>query len=163
MHFGAVVSVRIDTTTFNEGIPMIIKKPGQGALIVSLMWLASACGVRTNTRDLNPAVTRAPTCEDAIDTYTSRGQVPHDYYELAWISAEGNSVYTSEGKIASQVRKKAAEVGANAVIVNDFKESGATAKVVGAALGSTSADTKVSALAIYMPDEAARVTLKCGG
>jgi hypothetical protein len=88
--------------------------------------------------------------------------VPHDYYELAWISAEGNSVYTSEGKIAAQVRKKAAEVGANAVIVNDFKESGATAKVVGAALGSSSADTKVSALAIYMPAEADRVTLKCG-
>lgn len=153
----------MDTTTLNEGVPMINKKLGWAAPIVTLVLLTSACGVRTNTRDLNPAESRSPTCEDAIDTYTSRGQVPHDYYELAWISAEGNSVYTSEGKIASQVRKKAAEVGANAVIVNDFKESGATAKVVGAALGSTSADTKVSALAIYMPAEAGRVTLKCGG
>ena len=157
-----VVSIGRDPTTLNEGIPMIMKKLGWATPVVTLMLLTSACGVRTNTRDLNPAVTRSPTCEDAIDTYTSRGQVPHDYYELAWISAEGNSVYTSEGKIASQVRKKAADVGANAVIVNDFKESGATAKVVGAALGSTSADTKVSALAIYMPAEAERVTLKCG-
>jgi hypothetical protein len=162
LHFDALVSIGTDTTTLNEGIPMIRKKLGWAAPVVALVLLTSACGVRTNTRDLNPAITRAPTCEDAIDTYTSRSQVPHDYYELAWISAEGNSVYTSEGKIASQVRKKAAEVGANAVIVNDFKESGATAKVVGAALGSTSADTKVSALAIYMPAEADRVTLKCG-
>ena len=122
----------------------------------------SACGVRTQTTDINPSLTRAPTCDEAVDTYTSRSQVPHDYQELAWISAEGNSVYASDGKIVEQIRKKAADVGANAVIVNDFKESGATTKVIGAALGANSADTKVSALAIYMPAEAGRVTLKCG-
>ncbi|HZK78291.1 MAG TPA: hypothetical protein VFC35_05235 [Gemmatimonadaceae bacterium] len=122
----------------------------------------SACGVRTHTTDINPAMSRAATCDEAVDTYTSRAQVPHDYYELAWISAEGNSVYASDGKIAEQVRKKAADAGANAIIVNDFKEAGATTKVIGAALGANSADTKVSALAIYMPAEAGRVTLKCG-
>ena len=123
---------------------------------------ASGCGVRTKTTDLNPMMSRAATCDEAVDTYTSRSQVPHDYYEVAWISAEGNSVYTSDGKIASQVRKKAADAGANAIIVNDFKESEAKAKVLGAALGSNSADAKVSALAIYIPSEADRVTLKCG-
>ena len=130
--------------------------------LISGAILISACGVRTQTTDLNPAVTRAATCDEAVDTYTSRAQVPHDYYEVAWISAEGNSVYTSDGKITAQIRKKAAEAGANAIIVNDFKESGATAKVIGAALGSTSADAKVSALAVYMPAESGRVTLKCG-
>jgi hypothetical protein len=122
----------------------------------------SACGVRTTTTDVSPNISRAPTCDEAIDTYTSRAQVPHDYYELAWISAEGNSVYTSEGKIADQIRKKAAQVGANAIIVNDFQETGNTSKVIGAALGGNTADTKTSALAIYMPAEANRVTLKCG-
>lgn len=122
---------------------------------------ASACGVRTKTTDVSP-VTRAATCDEAVDFYTSRAAVPNDYYELAWISAEGNSVYTSEGKIVDQIKRKAADVGANAIIVNDFATTGATAKVVGAALGSTSADTKTSALAIYMPAEASRVTLKCG-
>jgi hypothetical protein len=122
----------------------------------------SACGVRTHTTDVSPNISRAATCDEAVDMYTSRASVPHDYYELAWISAEGNSVYASDGKITAQVKKKAAEVGANAIIVNDFKEAGATAKVVGAALGANSADTKVSALAIYMPAEADRVTLKCG-
>jgi hypothetical protein len=122
----------------------------------------SACGVRTHTTDVSPSVSRAPTCDEAVDTYTSRAAVPHDYYELAWISAEGNSVYTSDGKITAQIRKKAADVGANAIIVNDFTASNGTAKVVGAALGSSSADSKVSALAIYMPAEADRVTLKCG-
>jgi len=122
---------------------------------------ASACGVRTKTTDLSP-ITRAATCDEAVDVYTSRGAVPHDYFELAWISAEGNSVYTSEGKIVDQIRKKAAEVGANAIIVNDFSTTGSTIKVMGAAVGGNTADTKTSALAIYMPAEAPRVTLKCG-
>lgn len=123
---------------------------------------ASGCGVRTHTTDVSPTINRAPTCDEAVDLYTSRSAVPHDYYELAWISAEGNSVYTSDGKITDQVKKKAAEAGANAIIVNDFKTTGSNAKVIGAALGSNSADAKVTALAIYMPAEADRVTLKCG-
>ena len=130
-------------------------------LILSALTMLG-CGVRTQTTDISPGLSRAATCDEAVDVYTSRAQVPSDYYELAWISAEGNSVYTSDGKITAQVKRKAADVGANAIIVNDFKESGATAKVVGAALGSSSADSKVSALAVYMPAEAGRVTLKCG-
>ncbi len=130
--------------------------------LVSLALLASACGVRTQTVDVSPGMTRAATCDEAVDVYTSRAMVPHDYYELAWISGEGNSVYASEGKITDQIRKKAADVGANAIIVNDFQQTGATTKVIGAALGSNSADAKVSALAVYMPAEAGRVTLKCG-
>jgi len=140
---------------------MIETKKGWAVPLVIVTLLASACGVRTKTTDVSP-VTRAATCDEAVDVYTSRGSVPNDYYELAWISAEGNSVYTSDGKILSQVRKKAADVGANAIIVNDFTTTGSNAKVVGAALGSASADTKTSALAIYMPAEASRVTLKCG-
>lgn len=129
--------------------------------MVPTLILASACGVRTHTTQVSQ-VTRAATCDEAIDVYTSRSAVPHDYYEVAWISAEGNSVYTSDNKIVDQIRKKAADAGANAIIVNDFATTGATTKVIGAALGSSSADTKTSALAIYMPDEASRVTLKCG-
>lgn len=122
----------------------------------------SACGVRTHTTDISPAGVRAATCDEAIDVYTSRGAVPHDYYELAWITGEGNSVYTGDNKITDQIKKKAADVGANAIIVNDFQTTGATTKVIGAALGSNSADAKVSALAVYMPAEADRVRLKCG-
>lgn len=141
----------MNTATRRLGFPLL-------AGVVAL----SACGVRTKTTDLNPAMSRTPTCDEAIDTYVSRGQVPSDYYEVAWIAGEGNSVYTSDGKIVAQVKKKAAEAGANAIIVNDFKESGSNAKVIGAALGANSADAKVSALAIYLPAEANRVTLKCG-
>jgi hypothetical protein len=123
---------------------------------------ASACGVKKTTTAINPAFSRAPTCDEAIVTYASRADVPHDYYEVAWVQAEGSSVYTTDNKLRSEVLKAAAKAGANAGIVNPAQESNTTAKVLGEALGMNSATTKVSALAIYMPSDAARVTQVCG-
>ena len=123
---------------------------------------ASACGVKKTTTAINPAFSRAPTCDEAIVVYNSRADVPHDYYEVAWVQAEGSSVYTTDNKLRSEVIKGAAKAGANAVIVNPVQESNATAKVLGEAIGMSSATSKVSALAIYMPSDAGRVTQVCG-
>lgn len=130
--------------------------------LITAALATSACGVRTTTTDVSPTLSRAATCDEAIEIYKSRAEVPYDYYELTWINAEGNSVWTTDGQIVAQIKKKAAENGANGVIVNDFTQSSATTKVIGAAVGSSSADAKTSALAIYMPGDAQRVTLKCG-
>jgi len=124
--------------------------------------VASGCGVKKTTETVNPAYSRAPTCDDAIVTYSSRAGVPTDYYEVAWIGAQGSSVYTTDGKLTSEIIKGAAKAGANAVIINPEKEATSTVKVLGEALGTKSATTKVSALAIYIPADAGRVTLKCG-
>ena len=123
---------------------------------------ASACGVKKTTTAINPAFSRAPTCDEAIVVYKSRADVPHDYYEVAWVQAEGSSVYTTDNKLRSEVIKGAAKAGANAVIVNPVQESNATAKVLGEAIGLNSSTSKVSALAIYMPSDAQRVTQVCG-
>ncbi|MEO7502424.1 MAG: hypothetical protein ABIW94_07280, partial [Gemmatimonadaceae bacterium] len=84
-----------------------------GVPLVIAVLAASACGVRTTTTDVSPSLSRAPTCDEAVDVYKSRALVPYDYYELAWINAEGNSVWTSDGQITAQIKKKAAENGAN--------------------------------------------------
>ncbi len=123
---------------------------------------ASACGVKKTTTAINPSLSRAPTCDEAIVVYASRSQVPHDYYEVAWIQAEGNSVYTTDNKLRTEVIKGAAKAGANAVIVNPVKEANATAKVLGEAIGLSTSTAKVSALAIYIPSDAGRVTQMCG-
>jgi hypothetical protein len=122
----------------------------------------SACGVRKTTTRLNPSYSRAPTCEEAIEVFNRRKDVPHDYYELAFIRASGNSVYTTEGKLEEQIRIGAAKVGANAVIINPSEETSSPVKVLGAALGANTASQKVSALAIYMPADAGRVRAQCG-
>jgi hypothetical protein len=134
-----------------------------GRIAASTLLIATvACGVRTVTTDVNPRFSRGATCDEAVVVYASRNEVPYDYYELAFISAEANSVYTSDGQIAKQIRKKAAEVGANAVIGNPVQESKATVKVLGEAIGAQSATKKATALAIYMPTDSARVMSTCG-
>src|SRR5687768_5464426 len=113
--------------TLFSGIPIMSRKEFALTLpLLSAAILASGCGVRTQTTELNPNLVRSPTCDEAVDTYTSRAQVSNDYYEVAWISAEGNSVYTSDGKIMAQVRKKAAEFGSNPISVNEFIDADST-------------------------------------
>ena len=122
----------------------------------------SGCGVRTTTTMVNPAYSRAPTCAAGVTVYDNRSQVPSDYYELAWIQAEGNSVYTTNNQLQQSIINNAAKVGANAVIANPVQQSNATAKVVGAAIGANTSTAKASALAIYILADSSRVMTACG-
>lgn len=133
------------------------------AVTVALALLAaSACGVKKKTTDISPSISRAATCENAIATYSSRADVPSDYYELAYVEAQGNSVYTTDNKLQENIRNAAAKVGATAVIVNPVGESKTGVKRLGEALGTKSATEKASALAIYQPSERDRVVATCG-
>jgi hypothetical protein len=142
---------------------MIATNTIKGITLACVLAVGSACaGVRKKTVDINPSMSRAPTCAAAIAVYNSRADVPYDYYELAWIEASGNSVWTTDNQLQQQIRNGAAKVGANAVIVNPVTQSKSTVKVLGEVVGTKSATAKASALAIYMPRDAARVRAACG-
>lgn len=132
------------------------------ALGAALAVSAACAGVKKTTTDINPAMERAPTCAAAIAVFNSRAEVPYDYYELAWIEASGNSVWTTDNQLQTQIRNGAAKVGANAVIINPVEQSKSGVKVLGEAIGAKSATQKASALAIYMPRDAGRVRTACG-
>lgn len=133
------------------------------ATLALALAIGSACaGVRKKTTDVNPNVNRAPTCAAAIAVYNSRADVPYDYYELAWIEAQGNSVWTTDNQLQQQIRNGAAKVGANAVIVNPVEQNKSAVKVLGEVIGTKSATQKASALAIWMPGDRARVRTACG-
>jgi hypothetical protein len=136
----------------------------KGITLACALAVGTACaGVKKTTTDINPSMNRAPTCAQAIAVYNSRADVPYDYYELAWIEAEGNSVWTTDNQLQTQIRNGAAKVGANAVVINPVTQSKSTVKVLGEAVGTKSATQKASALAIYMPGDAGRVRTACGG
>ena len=120
-----------------------------------------ACAARAHVVARNPAITLAPTCSDAVAAYGSRDKVPYDYYEVALITGEGNSVYTGNGDVLKSVRKQAASVGANGVVIDSLRASHATVKVLGAAVGGNDAERKASAVAIWMPSDTARVREAC--
>jgi hypothetical protein len=134
----------------------------KGLALACALAVGTACGVKKTTTDISPAMARAPTCAAAIAVYNSRTDVPFDYHELAWIEAEGNSVWTTDNQLQTQIRNGAAKVGANAVIINPVQQSTSTVKVIGEAIGAKSATARATALAIYMPGDAARVRTACG-
>ncbi|HLA14752.1 MAG TPA: hypothetical protein VJZ25_06990 [Gemmatimonadaceae bacterium] len=142
---------------------MIRTNTFKGITLACALAVTAACtGVRKTTTDVNPSISRSPTCAAAIAVYNSRAEVPYDYYELAWVEAEGNSVWTTDNQLQTQIRNGAAKVGANAVIINPIEQSKSTIKILGEAIGTRSATQKASALAIYMPADQPRVTTACG-
>ena len=132
-------------------------------LAVLAAGLLLACGTRAHVTARNPALTLAPTCAEAVPVYSDRDQVPYDYYEVALITAEGNSVYTGNGDLLKAVRNEAAGVGANGVVLDALGASHATVKVWGAAVGANDAERKAHAIAIWMPSDTARVREACTG
>ena len=130
--------------------------------LMALVFLAG-CGARTRIVATNPALALAPTCADAVPVYPGNEHVPYDYYEVALITAEGNSVYNGNGDLLKAIRNKAAGVGANGVIVDALKATHATVRIIGAAVGASDADRKGRAVAIWMPSDTARVREACAG
>ncbi|HVS61121.1 MAG TPA: hypothetical protein VHE82_10560 [Gemmatimonadaceae bacterium] len=139
-------------------------RAGRLARIVSCFALLApltACGAHSRIVETNPALSLSPTCADVVPVYPDREHVPYDYYEVALITARGNSVYNGNGDLLKAIRSKAAGVGANGVVINSLGATHATVKVIGAAVGSNDADRKGRAIAIWMPSDTARVREAC--
>jgi hypothetical protein len=92
--------------------------------------------------------------------FTSPEKVPTVYQEVALLNSTGNTSFTSEAGMMKSQRKKAAEVGANGIILSGINEPGAGAKVFGALVG-VGAERKGKAVAIYIPADTARVRKAC--
>jgi hypothetical protein len=127
----------------------------------TLLATLTACGAHSRIVATNPALSLSPTCPDAVPVYPDREHVPYDYYEVALITARGNSVYNGNGDLLKAIRSKAAGIGANGVVINSLGATHATVKVIGAAVGSNDADRKGRATAIWMPSDTARVREAC--
>jgi hypothetical protein len=123
----------------------------------------TACGARARVVATNPGLALAPTCSNAVRVFPDTEHVPYDYYEVALITAEANSVYNGAGDLLKSIRTQAARLGANGVVIDALGATHATVKVVGAALGSSDAERKGRAIAIWMPSDTARVREACGG
>jgi hypothetical protein len=131
-------------------------------LLASGLLAESGCAVKTRTTDINPAVSRNPTCANAVQVYASRAEVPSSYREVAWIEAEGNSVWTTDSQMRSEMQKRAAEAGANGLIANPVDQNKTGVNVLGEAIGAHTATAKASGLAIWIPANAAQTRQTCG-
>ncbi len=130
------------------------------AAIVAAAIATTACGgIKVN--NTVPQHSFAATCAEAVTVYQSFKEVPNNYYEVALITAEGNSVWTDDDEMVLRMRQRAASVGANGMVVDALGTSATTVQIMGAALGSGDADRKGRAVAIHMPTHVARALATC--
>lgn len=130
------------------------------ATIAAAAVAAAACGgIKVN--NTVPQHKFAATCAEAVTVYESFKDVPNNYYEVALITAEGNSVWTDDDEMVLRMRQRAARVGANGMVVDALGTSATTVQLIGAALGTGDADRKGRAVAIHMPTHVARARATC--
>jgi hypothetical protein len=117
---------------------------------------------RTNAALMDNSVHLARTCPDAVKIFTSPSKVTSEYQEIALLNSSGSTGFTTESGMMKSMRKKAADVGANAIIMGNIDEPGAGAKVAAAIFGvGGAAERKGKSVAIYVPADSARVQAVC--
>jgi hypothetical protein len=128
-----------------------------GKMKKTIVWLAvvffvaqfAAC-VHTNTTVLDAANIREPIDPADVIIYTTARKVPGEYEEIALLNSKADSASTSEAQMFKSMRKKAAKLGANAIILDAVSEPTVGAKIAAAVLFGTGAERKGKALAIYV-------------
>lgn len=126
-----------------------MRRIGVFALLVASLACVSTNATRLGTAPIRPAIS-----PDVVAIYRTAAQVPGKYEEVALLNSAGESSLTNEEKMMNSMRKKAAELGANAIILDAISEPSAGVKVAAAVLG-TGATRKGKAIAIYVfPDSA---------
>lgn len=130
-------------------------------LVAGVLLLTSAC-VSTNLALLDPTARLQPICPDGVALFTSADRVGKEYREIAILNSSGQSGSTSEQGMYDSMRRKAAEAGANGIILGSIKEPDAGTKIVGALFG-TGAERKGTSTAILIPSDSTRVREACDG
>ncbi|MGE0682680.1 MAG: hypothetical protein AB7P69_17480 [Candidatus Binatia bacterium] len=103
----------------------------------------------TNATMLGVAQQRATLLPTSVVIYRTAAQVPGKYEEVALLHSKGAATATSEPQMFESMKAKAAEVGANAIILDAISEPSAGAKIAGAFLGYAP-ERQGKAIAIYV-------------
>ncbi len=115
---------------------------------------------RTNVALMDNSVHLARICPDAVKIFSSPSKVLAEYQEVALLNSTGNTGFTSEAGMMKSMRQKAAEVGANGIIMGNIDEPSTGAKIAGAIFG-TGAERKGKSVAILIPSDSVRVRKAC--
>jgi hypothetical protein len=128
---------------------------------VTLLALLAAC-VTTHITRLHPEQTYPRICPEGVAIFTSADKVGQPYVEVALLTSSGDQDMTSQAGMYNSQRKKAAEAGANGLVLGQTQDPGTVAQVAHALVG-TSANRKGQSIAIYIESDSARVRLACEG
>jgi hypothetical protein len=115
--------------------------------LVLVAVFAAGC-VQTQATRLS-SKTYPPISPDQVTIYLSEADIPGVFERVALINTQGESTWTNESQMYNAARKKAAELGANGVLIGQIDEPSAGAKVA-AAIFSTTTTRRGQMVAIYV-------------
>jgi hypothetical protein len=119
-------------------------------VLCALLFALTACVTTNAVRLGTHTYPRVPAEE--VQVFITEEDVGAPFEKIALINAKGEASYTDEAKMINAMRKKAGEMGANAIILGEIREPSAGSKIAGAFLG-TGAERKGQVVAIRIKSE----------
>ena len=116
------------------------------AVLVASAVTWSAC-VSVNATKVSPGRSFSPVPKDRVRIFQAEDDVPGEYTEVAILHASGQENWTDQSDMMNKMREKAAELGANGIVLGGIEEPGTGEQIVGALFG-TGADREGKALGI---------------
>ncbi len=125
------------------------------ALVAWILGCVSTQATRLNTQLVYPKI-----CAEGVELFTDSSKVGKPYVEVAVLTSSGSQNYTSQSEMYESMRKKAADLGANGVVLGTVQQASTGAQVANALIG-TPANRRGQATAIYIPGDTTRVRESC--
>ncbi len=106
--------------------------------LVLLLLAVFVTGCVTTRATLLDPTARHPAVDPAtVRIFTSEAELEkYEFVRVAIISSSGNTSWTSRTQMMESMRKKAGEMGANAILMPAIDEPSAGAKIAGAVFGT---------------------------
>jgi hypothetical protein len=98
--------------------------------VVALAGCISTNAVRLGEPTQYPAVK-----PEEVKVFLQEADVKADFDKIAIINAEGNYTWADDEKMVDAMKKKAAKLGANAIIIGEFKDPSTIEKIADAVVG----------------------------
>ena len=78
-----------------------------------------------------------PVPADQVWVFFSEDEIEYDFTRIALFHLERDATWTQESKMIEKAKKKAGEMGANAIVLRDMHEPSDGAKIASEFLGTT--------------------------
>ena len=106
------------------------------SLFLPLAALLLLVGCIQTQATLLDGTTYPPVHEDEVVIYLNEDNIAADWKPIAIIHAQGEAQWTNENQMLRKARKRAGELGANGLLIEDIDEPSAVAQVAGEVLGT---------------------------
>ncbi|HEY0671707.1 MAG TPA: hypothetical protein VGD27_05545 [Longimicrobiales bacterium] len=94
----------------------------------------SGC-ISTNAVRLGQPTQYPPVKPEEVQVFLTEADVKGEYDKVAIINAEGNYNFANDERMINAMKKKAAQYGANAIIIDKFEDPSTVEKIADAVVG----------------------------